>query len=888
MVAHLSVEALLEEQIARHRALNDSFVFARIQFAPAVDPEEAILHLRRFIKRSDIVLRAPGGVFVLFPHTPGAYLPRIEERLKDILAGRASQVVLKAYPDDGSTPQDLLQGAPPRRLVATRAEDAWGVYYASPIKMLQRAHERARDGQALAVKLHGHPWTEPGRLLDHFLEKIRREVRVVDLSVLAGESVDFELWREFFAELSQELTPRSIARSIQDIYTVWVVRSPQNLPKEAFPFLRAIWNALPPGTSLLFLFVQEAETAFAHQVAFEQFLRLSDALIEVHLYPLSREDFLHMARNVLALSLPQEEFEEKYALSGGYPALLFPILDQSPAFFYRLLAPPPEALRQATERARGVMKPSLFQFLQTLSVLGPSFTQEFAQSLFASEDPAKLRTFLERAESAGWLVREDRRWRFAPPLFWKGLYALLPAPARRKFHKLVFDRFQARTLESQDPLFLLQMVWHAWGMEEPGAALSIFPALLHAHPEKHVVHAWLEGFLDDFQDAPLPYPALEQTLSSAVSILLAQGDGRAVSLAEKLVEQAMGADARARAALFVMETRIQLGDVAFLEKVLDGEAERIFAGSPEFQHRATLRRCAALWLSGKAREAREMLVGTRKALFDMAARSRGTLPLFLDRLFGELHTLEAALALVEGNPRQVEPLLNQAARRARPEGFSRFLVREIQGFGAFLLGNMTPPEGEDLQSEIWRAYHAFVRGEWRDLRAKSERWKSSHSRYGLMARLLLAWMDAVQRLEPPPPSAPEEPVWMQALGAWLATMVAWVKGETPPSREVPVDEGHVPARVFAGMAQMVDRPDLLPHLLPLTEAYPVLRVLLLEWAGWLGYRRDAALVSLAREVGSPWLEARAAALLGTASPSLVEREDQWALKALERIRRTVQ
>ncbi len=886
-MAHLSVEALLEEQIARHRALNDSFVFARIQFAPGADPEETILHLRRFIKRSDIVLRAPDGVFVLFPHTPSAYLPRIEERLKSILEGRVSRIVLKAFPDDGSTPQDLLLGAPPRRMVAPRSEDAWGVYYASPIKMLQRAHERARDGQALAVKLQGHPWTEPGRLLDHFLEKIRREVRVVDLSVLAGESVDFDLWKEFFAELSQDLTPRAIARSLQDVYAVWVVRSPQNLPKEAFPFLRAIWNALPPGTSLLFLFVQEAETTFAHQVAFEQFLRLSDALIEVHLYPLSREDFLHMARNVLALSLPQSELEEKYVLSGGYPALLFPILDRSLAFFYRLLAPPPEALRQAIDRARMVMKPSLFQFLQTLSVLGPSFTQEFAQSLFASEDPAKLRTFLERAESEGWLVREDHRWHFDPPLFWKGLYGSLQAPVRRKFHKLVFDRFQAQTLESRDPLFLLQMVWHAWGMEDPGSALSLFPTLLHAHPEKRIVHAWLEGFLDDFQDAPLPYPALEQTLAAGTSMLLAQGDPRAVSLAEKLVEQAMGAEARARASLFVMETRIQLGDVAFLDKILDQDVQRIFAENPEFQHKAALRRCAALWLSGEVREARAIFAGTRKALFDMAARSRGTLPLFLDRLFGELHTLEAALALVEGNPRQVESLLNQAARRARPEGFTRFLTREIQGLRSFLLGTV-PPEGEDLQAVIWQAYHAFIRGEWKDLRRRAERWKTSHSRYGLMARLLLAWLDAMQRLEAPPPSAPEEPGWMQALGAWLATVVAWVKGENPAPHELVVDEHHIPARVFAGMARMVDRPDLLPHLLPLTEAYPVLRLLLLEWAGWLGYRRDAALLTLAREVGSPWLEARAAALLGRAGPSLVEQEDQWALKALERIRRTVQ
>jgi len=881
-----SVEDLLEEQIARHRALQDSFVFARIQFVPSVDPEETILHLRRFIKRSDIVLRGTDGVFVLFPHTPSAYLPRIEERLKGILAERAAQIVLKAYPDDGSTPEDLLQGVPPRRMMVARAEDAWSVYYASPLKMLQRAHERARDGQALAVKLQGHPWTEPGRLLDHFLEKIRREVRVVDLSVLEGESVDFDLWKEFFAELSQEITPRSIAQSLQDVYTVWVVRSPQSLPKEAFPFLRAIWNALLPGTSLLFLFVQEAEASFAHQVAFEQFLRLSNALIEVHLHPLSREDFLHMAHNVLGLSLPADELEEKYTLSGSYPALLFPILDHSLAFFYRLLSPPPEPVQHAVDRARRVMKPSLFQFLQTLSVLGPSFTQEFAQSLFASEDPAKLRTFLERAESEGWLVREDQKWHFAPPLFWKGLYASLQPSVRRKFHKLVFDRFQGRTLESSDPLFLLQMVWHGWGMEDPAAALSLFPNLLHLHPEKAVVHAWLEGFLDDYQDAPLPYPALEQTLSAAVSMLLSQGDPRAVSLAEKLMDQTMGTDARARSALFAMETRIQLGDVAFLDRMLDSETQRIFAGAPEFQHRVALRRCAALWLSGEAQKARALFVQTRKALFDMAARSLGTLPLFLDRLFGELHTVEAALALVEGHPREVDGLLNQAVRRAPPEGFSRFLTTEIRGFAAFLLG-ASPPEGEDLQSEVWRAYHAFVRGEWQGLRARLEGWKTGHSRYGLMARLLLSWMNAVQRLEPPPPPTPDEPGWMRALRAWLAAMVAWAKGETTEPYEPDVDEHHLPARVFAGMARVVDHPELLPQLLPLTEAYPVLRVLLLEWAGWLGYRRDTALVALAREVGSRWLEARAQALAGHPSPSLVEREDQWALKALEKIRKLV-
>lgn len=885
-----SVEEVLQEQIARHTALADSFVVARIRFSPSVDPDETILHLRRFIKRSDIVLRIPGGVLILFPHTPSAYLHRIEERLQSILVGRVAEMALKAFPDDGNSPQDLLEGSAPRRVTASRPDDAWGVYFASPLKVLHRAHERAKDGQALAVKLQGHPWTEPGRLLDHFLEKVRREVRVVDLSVMEGEEVDFDLWKEFFAEVSEDLSPRAVARSLQDVYTLWVIRSPARLPKEAFPYLRAIWNALPPGTSLLLLFVQEADETFAHQVAFEQFLRLSDALVEIHLFPLTRDDFLHMARNILALSLPVEELERKFILSGGYPSLLFPILDQDLSFFYRLLSPPPEPVRLATERARGVMKPSLFQFLQTLSVLGPTFTTDFAQSLFASEDPVKLRTFLERAEQEGWLRREETRWEFVPPLFWRGLYASLQPPVRRRFHKIVFDHFQARTLESRDILFLLQMVWHAWGMEDPGNALSVFPSLLASasHEEQQVLQ-WLDGFLEDFRDAPLPYPALEQTLSGAVNFLLARGDARAIPFAERLLEQAMGEEARARAALFLLETRIQLGDFAYMDRIPeDARVSRMLQDNPEMHLRIRLRQSVARWLVGEIQAGKALLEESRRALFTMAARSRGTLPLFLERLFGELHTLEAAYALVEGFPGQVQPLLDQASRRARPEGFTLFLRNEIEGMASFFLGS-PPPSGKTVQTRIWQAFHQLVHGDWDHLRARLHTWREEHSRYGRLAHALLSWLNTLQRLERPEPPTPGDPSWVQALLAWLDATVAWVKDEPPRFRSwtIQIDETHVPARVLQGMAEMVDRSDVLPHLIHAAEPYPVLRVLLLEWAGWLGYRRDGMLESAAREAGSPWLEARVQAIRAGSSRGLLEREDQWALKALEKLRRTV-
>ncbi len=885
-----TLEEVLTEQIARHRALQDSFIFAEIRFQKDTPEEEGVLLLRRFIKRSDIVIRGKDRVYVIFPHTPSIYASRILERLRGQLGDRIAGIRIRVYPDDGSSPQDLLTGEAGERVPAARADDAWDVYHATPMKVLDRVYTRVKDGQALAVKILGHPWTSPERLLDRFLDRIRKEIRVVDLSVLEGEEITFDLWKEFFAELTPDPTPRGVAAALRDLSVALVIRAPHLLPREAFPFLRALWSALPSNASVLLIYIQEHTTSYAHQTALEQFLQVSNALVEVRLFPLSREDFYHLSQNLLHLHLDREELEEKYDLSGGYPALLFPLLEREHQFFYRLLAPLPEPIQQAVDKVRKALKPALAQFLQTLSVLGPRFTLNFAQSLFASEDPVKLRTFLERAEQAGWLRRNGEEWAFTPPLFWKGLYATLQPQMRRRFHKLVFDRFQTYMIESQDARFLLQLAWHAWGMEDLGSALSAMQGVLRTSGDRARSIRWLEALLEDFQDAPMPYPVLERTLLTAMEMLLAVGDPQAVALAEKLLAQAMGDEARARATGVVLETRIQLGDWVYLDRVLsDPQVERLLETDPDFRLRVDLRMLAAKWLRGDITSGKEGLMNIQQRLFQEAARVRGTLPLYLERLFAELHTLQAAFALVSGEPQKVDAFLLQASRKAQPEGFMVFLRKEIAGIQAFL-GEGSPPEGEDIQAEIWRLWRRAREGAWDVVHPVLQQRVQSHSRYGRMAQVLMAWRDGVLRLEAPPPPVPGEAAWLSAFRAWLDAQVTWLVGKKPrwPSWDLVVDEGDIPAQVFLGMARMVDRPEVFHHIYPLTEPYPLLRYLVLEWAGWLGIRRDASLMVLARQLGSPWFEARSRALLQGEGSGLMPLDDQWGLRALERLRRASQ
>lgn len=883
-MSELTLEELLKELMARHRALQDSFIIAKIQFRKDIPEEEGVLQLRRFIKRSDIVVREEGKVWVIFPHTPSIYASRIQERILAHVGNHIASIQMRVYPDDGSEPQDLLRGEHSRRVTTTKVSDAWDIYFATPLKVLNRAYTHVHDGQALAVKIQGHPWTFPGRLLKRFTDQIRQEMRVVDLSVLEGEEISFDLWKEFFAELTTDPTPRNIADALHDLEIAFVIQAPHLLPKKAFPFLRALWSALPSNASVLLLLLDEGQT-YAHQTAFEQYLRSNNALIEIRLFPLSWDDFLHMAHNLLHLDLPTHELLRKYQLSQGYPSLLFPIIEKDDQFFYQLLSPCPEPVQEAIDRGRKILKPAMAQFLQTLSVLGPRFTQNFAQRLFAAEDPVKLRTFLERAHQEGWLDQEEEIWAFSPPLFWKELYTSLRADVRRKFHKMIYDHYQAEALENRDPLFLLQLTWHAWGAEEVGGALASFEGLLQVASDQEEALHWLNGFLEDFRDAPLPYPSLERALHSAIQILLNVGDPRAVMLAKRLFEQATGPEARLRALKILVETRLALGDWSYLDRFLESpQVTSLLPREGDFSLGLALRRVAAQWLQGQVTQGKKDLEHIQQQLFQKATQSRDALPLFMERMFAELHTLQAAFALTSGSPQKIPTLLSQAHRRAQPDAFLHFLESEIMGMWAFF-DQISPPEGFGIQVETWRLWRKAREGAWEEVEATIEkmRMEESHSRYSLMVQVLDAWKRVVVHLEPPPSPVPGEPLWLSAFRAWLDAKVHWLTGKSPrwPTWDLTVDEAHLPAKVFMGMAQMVDHPENFLQILKDAQAYPTLRFWVLEWAGWLGIRKDPILRSLAKDLGSPWFQARARALLDGEGGDLMHINDQWTLKALE-------